>query len=73
MAKTLKATILMLSEMPEQPGVGRAVAKYILGDDADVSVNQIKFKEVAAPDLGQPATALYASIVAAIKADEGIL
>ncbi len=73
MAKTLKATILMLSEMPEQPGVGRAVAKYILGDDADPSVNQIKFKEIAAPDLSQTATALYAAVVAAIKTDEGIL
>ena len=72
MAKMLKATILMISEMPDQPGVGRAVAKYILGDDTDASINLFKFKELAAPDLGQPTTTLYAGVVAAIKADEWI-
>jgi hypothetical protein len=74
MAKTLKATILMLSEAPDgQPGVaGRAMAKYIVGDGADASVNQVKFKELAAPDLARPAGELFASAVAAIKVDEGI-
>lgn len=74
MAKTLKATILMLSEAPDgQPGVaGRALAKYIVGDDADASVSRVKFKEMAAPDFARPAAELFASVVAAIKADEGI-
>lgn len=74
MAKILKATVLMVSEEPDgQAGVaGKAVAKYIVGDDADPSVNVVKFKEVAAPDFGQAAGALYAGVVAAIKADEGI-
>jgi len=74
MAKTLKATVLMLSEAPEgQPGVaGRAVAKYIVGDDADSSVNLVKFKEVTTPDFATGAGDLYAGIVASIKTDEGI-
>ena len=74
MARTLKATILMLSEAPDgSPGVaGRALAKYVLGDDADASFNQVKFKEVGGADLTQPAGTLYAGVVASIKADEGI-
>lgn len=74
MAKMLKATILMLSEAPEgQPGVaGRALAKYIVGDDADPSVNLVKFKEVATPDFVGAAGDLYAGVVASIKTDEGI-
>ncbi len=74
MAKILKATILMLSEAPDgQPGVaGKAVARYILGDDADPGVSQVKIKEVSAADLGRPADQLFADVVAKLKADEGI-
>jgi hypothetical protein len=74
MAKILKATVLMLSEGPGEQGglIGKAVAKYIVGDDGDPSVQHVKFKEVAAPDFGTPAGALYAAVVADIKADEGI-
>ena len=74
MAKVLKATILMLSEAPDgQPGVaGKAVAKYIVGDDADPSVNQVKIKEVSAAGLDKPADQLFADLVAQLEADEGI-
>jgi len=74
MAKILKATILMLSEAPDgEPGVaGKAVAKYILGDDADPSVSQVKIMEVSAADLTVPVDELYASVVAAVKTGEGL-
>ena len=74
MAKILKATILMLSEAPDgQPGVaGKAVAKYIVGDDADPGVSQVKIKEVSAAGLDKPADQLFADVVAGLKADEGI-
>jgi len=74
MAKILKATILMLSEAPDgQPGVaGKAVAKYIVGDDDDPSINHVKIKEVSAADLARPAEVLFAEVVASLKSDEGI-
>ena len=74
MAKILRATILMLSEAPDgQPGVaGKAVAKYIVGDDADPGVTQVKMKEVSAADLGRPADEIFADVVALLKTDEGI-
>jgi hypothetical protein len=74
MAKILKATILMLSEAPDgQPGVaGKAVAKYIVGDDGDPSINQVKIKEVSAADLARPADVLFAEVVASLKNDEGV-
>ncbi|MFH0900565.1 MAG: hypothetical protein V2A73_08040 [Pseudomonadota bacterium] len=74
MAKTLKATVLTLSESSDGPAgvASRALAKYVLGDDADPSVNLVKFKELGAVDLTQSASALYASVVAFVKAAEGI-
>jgi hypothetical protein len=48
------------------------LADLVVGDDGDPSVQHVKFKEVAAPDFGSPAGALYAAVVADIKADEGI-
>ena len=73
-AKILKATILMLSEAPDgQPGVaGKAVVKYIVGDDADPGMSQVKIKEVSAAGLDKPADQLFADVVAQLKADEGI-
>lgn len=74
MAKILKATILMLSEAPDgQPGVaGKAVAKYILGDDGDPAVSRVRMLEVSAADLSIPADELYARVVADVKAAEGL-
>ena len=74
MAKILKATILMLSEAPDgQPGVaGKAVAKYIVGDDTDPSVNVVKLVEVSAADLGRAADQLFADVVTRLRSDEGI-
>ena len=75
MAKILKATILTLSEAPggEAGVVGSGIAKYVLGDAADASVNQVKFLELSAPDFSLSAEALYDQTVAAIKTAEGIV
>jgi hypothetical protein len=75
MARTLKATILMISEAPGEvggPPLRRAIAKYILGDDRDAAAQVIRFKEVPAADFDKPAGALYDDVVAAIRAAEGL-
>jgi hypothetical protein len=75
MARTLKATILMISEAPGEggrPPLRRALAKYILGDDQDAGVQVVRFKEVPAADFEKPAGALYDAVVTAIKAEEGL-
>ena len=74
MAKVLKATILMLSEAPDgEPGVaGKAVVKYVVGDEDDPTSSQVKLKEISAAGLSQPADQLFASVVAALKTDEGL-
>ncbi|MFH0901827.1 MAG: hypothetical protein V2A73_14450 [Pseudomonadota bacterium] len=75
MAKTLKTTMVTLAESSDGPvGVAsRVLAKYVLGDDTDPAINTVKLTEIGAADLSQPASALYASAVALIKAAEGIL
>lgn len=74
MAKVIKATILMLSEAPDgQPGAaGKAVAKYVVGDDADPAVNLVKLLEVSAAGLSRPADQLFAEVVSKLRSHEGI-
>ena len=74
MAKTLKATILIITEAPDgAPGVaGKAVARYVVGDDADPNFSQVRIKEVSAAELGKPVDRFFADVVAKLKAEEGI-
>jgi hypothetical protein len=75
MARTLKATILMISEAPGEgggPPLRRALAKYVLGDDQDAALQLVRIREVPAADFEKPAGALYDAVVAAIKAEEGL-